>query len=154
MKVYNAIVKSANIRIEDETFVVNVSLSFQHKGVDFTSKGCSLASIHPTENYDNKYQIMSWYMSKLFEVTGITDFAQLDGRPVRAIFKNDGHCGDVCIGLQHFLYDEIFFIPRLMYETDSEQIKENKEIIENLFEGNKRNKYLSNSDYRILQNLS
>ncbi len=55
---------------------------------------------------------MAFYVSKVLQVVDVKSIDALVGKPVRAIFENKGKCGDACIGLQHFLKDGVFFIPR------------------------------------------
>lgn len=113
MKSINAIIKKVTLDAEHYNCItLNLVLDVANGGgVSFGS--VKLGDITPSDNArESDCQYMAWYISKVLQVVDVKSIDALVGKPVRAIFENKGNCGDSCIGLQHFLFDSIFFIPK------------------------------------------
>lgn len=113
MKSINAIIKKATLDAEHYNCItLNLVLDLANGG-GVLFGGIKLGSTTPSENVSKNYcDYMAWYVSKVLQVVGVKSIDALVGKPVRAIFEKKGTCGDTCIGLQHFLKDGVFFIPR------------------------------------------
>lgn len=121
MKSINAIIKKATLDAEHYNCItLNLVLDLANGGgVSFG--GIKLGSITPSENVrKSECDYMAWYVSKVLQVVGVKSIDALVDKPVRAIFEKKGTCGDTCIGLQHFLKDGIFFIPRYVNDPSLE----------------------------------
>lgn len=113
MKSINAIIKKVTLDAENYNCItLNLVLEVANGGgVCFGS--VKLGDITPSDNArESDCQYMAWYISKVLQVVDVKSIDALVDKPVRAIFENKGNCGDYCIGLQHFLSDGIFFIPK------------------------------------------
>lgn len=113
MKSINAIIKKATLDAENYSCItLNLVLDLAN-GRIVSFGGIKLGSMTPSENVrKSECDYMAFYVSKVIQVVDVKSIDALVGKPVRAILENKGNCGDSCIGLQHFLFDGIFFIPK------------------------------------------
>lgn len=128
MKSVNAVIKNYSLRFDDYgSLLLSLTLDLQNGGCVCVLDDFKIGSQIPSHNIYNegtfgsrRGNICGWFLSKVMEVANTTDSNKLVGRPVRAIMENNGGFGDACLGIQHFLDDKIFFIPKLLYDYDDD----------------------------------
>lgn len=69
-----------------------------------------------TEGWKNN--VFAYSVKKVLDIVGVEKLKDIDGKPIRARFKENGCAGDTIIGIGHFLNDN-WFIPREepLYQT-------------------------------------
>lgn len=134
MKVINGIIKSVDINTREcGSIILNIELNLSY-GRKVIFGGTKLGSKTPCSNAETKYQsYMAWYISKFLQIAEVESLNDAVGKPVRVIFNSN----EVCIGIQHFLDDGVFFIPRYIndYSLDFSglfEYEEQTEIIRKL----------------------
>lgn len=114
MTVVNAIIESAGL-VNKDYLSLYLNLKLANNGCTCFGNTC-IGHYNPADNIseeDGQNNYAAYYIEKVFEVAGVHSFKNLQGQPLRAIFDNK-----VIIGIQHFLDDGIFFIPRLPYDSN------------------------------------
>ena len=98
MKRLNAFVASATLGLNEyNTLELAIELNGDGWGIIFCSPVLCIKNDHECrENYAGNF------IMKALEVVGVKSLDQMKGKPVRAIFEKNGHCGDTLLGLQHF----------------------------------------------------
>ena len=118
MKIKNAKIKKADIKIEDGALVLNIEMEGDGWGIIYPLHLCNR-----DENIHTIDDIAGRCIVETMQVVGVTRFSELNGSNVRAIFEGNGNLGSRMIGMQNIIKDNIYFI-KPGYELSEEDRRE------------------------------
>ena len=98
----NAIIKDWDIR-ESEGYSRCLELWLELK---LQGGGGVIYTVYGVHTKDWQKNQLAYGIKRVLEITGAASIKDLTGKPIRAMFKGDGLCGDVIIGIGNFLEDD------------------------------------------------
>ena len=124
MKAVNALIVNADLKNEH---CLQMPIELEIAGGSGVVFG-GICMGHEEKSNDENENYAAHYICKVFNVVGVSSLKNMKGKPVRAIFQNEGGLGDLCIGIQNFLDFSNYFIPgnREITIKDLEDIMEDQ----------------------------
>jgi hypothetical protein len=117
MKVLNALIKDADLRLSNGTFL-DLLLELKLEGGGCVCFGGIVLCNKDEGEDDCDCNYAGMYICKVLDIAGANSIANLKGKPIRAIMEGQGRLGNRIIGIQHFLDNKNYFIPNKDNETE------------------------------------